>query len=73
MEKLKFSKFNSIELRDWDSFVSGVYGRPYSLQQQNGCQGRGVRSFSVPDEDEAYDEEMNDKIPEKVNGEEMGG
>ena len=58
-----------IELQEWDKLVTETYGRPYSLQQQDGCKGRGTLEFTVPDE--ACDHE-SDTIPEKVNGEEMG-
>lgn len=59
-----------IEVQDWDKLVEETYGRPYSFQQQDGCQPRGTHEFTVPDE--AYDEDMNDSIPEEVNGDEMG-
>lgn len=58
-----------IEVSEWDKLVQETYGRPYSFQQQEGCQPRGLRRFSVPDEAEDF---KNDFVPEKVNGEEMG-
>lgn len=59
-----------IDCDEWDKLVEKTYGKPYRFQQQEGCQGRGTRSFTVPDE--ACDDEMNDSIPEEVNGEQMG-
>lgn len=58
-----------IDVSEWDKLVQETYGRPYSFQQQEGCQPRGVRRFTVPDESEDFD---NDSVPEKINGEEMG-
>lgn len=68
---MKIRNVKMIDLHEWDRLVSETYGRPYSFQQQEGCQGRGIHYFTVPDV-EAYDDEMNDSIPEEVNGEEMG-
>lgn len=62
-----------ISLQDWDSLVEKTYGKPYSFQQQQGCQGRGVFELEIPiPSEETNDEEMNDSIPEEINGEEMG-
>lgn len=70
MEKLKFSEVKMIDVGDWDDLVRKTYGKPYSFQQQEGCQDRGTRSITIPSE--SYNEDMNDSIPEEVNGEEMG-
>lgn len=59
------------DISEWDTLVSETYGRTYSFQQQDGCKGRGTEYFSVP-YDYPEDDEMNDSIPEVVNGEEMG-
>jgi len=59
-----------IDVGDWDKLVSKTYGRPYSFQQQDGCQSRGIVRITIPDE--TYDDEMHDKIPEKFNDEVMG-
>ncbi len=59
-----------ISVQDWDDVVSTTYGRMYSLQQQDGCKGRGREQITVPDE-EAEDFE-NDTVPEKVNDPKMG-
>jgi len=58
-----------ITVQDWDDLVTSVYNRPYSFQQQDGCQDRGLFNITIPDE--PYDFE-NDSIPEEVNGDEMG-
>lgn len=67
---MRIKQVRMIECRDWDAVVTATYGRPYAFQQQEGCQGRGIRSLTVPDDD--CEEDMNDSIPEIVNGEEMG-
>lgn len=58
-----------ISVQEWDKLVSETYGRPYAFQQQGGCQSRGVFRILVPGEAEDF---KQDKIPEVVNGEEMG-
>ena len=58
-----------IELSEWDALVQKTYGRPYSFQQQDGCQSRGAFEFSVPAP--AYDYK-NESVPEEVNHEKMG-
>ncbi len=60
-----------IDVNEWDKLVQETYGKPYSFQQQNGCQSRGVCYLTVPS-DEDYDDEMPDSIPEIVNGPEEG-
>jgi hypothetical protein len=59
-----------IDLQDWDNLVIETYGRPYSFQQQDGCQGRGTFKFEVPNGE--YDDYKNDTVPEIVNHDEMG-
>ena len=68
---LRYKNTKTIELHDWDTLVRTTYGKPYSFQQQNGCQDRGSVSISIP-ETWDMDEEMNDSIPEVINGNEMG-
>lgn len=70
MEKLKFSTVNMVDVHDWNILVQNTYGRPYNFQQQDDCQNRGIRSITIPSE--SYDEDMNDSIPEEINGSEMG-
>ena len=60
----------AIDCDDWDNLVVETYGRPYCLQQQNGCMERGTMHLSVPSE--WTDDYEAETIPEKVNGEEMG-
>ena len=60
-----------IDVGDWDELISTTYGRPYSFQQQNGCQDRGIFNLTIPSV-EIYDDTMNDSIPEVVNGDKMG-
>ena len=68
---MKYKNQKMIEVNDWDQLVQSVYNRPYNFQQQDGCQDRGIVYLTIPPE--CVDEdEMNDSIPEVVNGEEMG-
>ena len=61
-----------IEEQDWDDFVVKTYRRPYDFQQQDGCKSRGIFHITVPcDYAEDFDYERS-KVPEVVNGEEMG-
>ena len=55
-----------IDENDWSKFVSAHYGRPYRLQQQDGCMDRGTYGLTVPDIDD--DKSRNDSIPEEING-----
>jgi len=69
------STWNVISVQDWDKLVENTYGKPYSLQQQDGCKGRGIEWIDVPDQYYDHDEEesyMNDSIPELINGNEYG-
>lgn len=60
-----------IEVSDWDALVVKTYGRPYNLQQQDGCKDRGTEAFTVPSKaKDCYYKRKS--VPEKVNGEEMG-
>lgn len=68
---IKIKKVNTIDVDDWDNLVQKTYGKPYSLQQQDGCMSRGTVNITIPDE-EIYDDEMHDSIIERVNGPEMG-
>lgn len=58
-----------IEVSEWDALVVKTYGRPYKLQQQDGCRGRGTEEITVPAEASDYERES---VPEEVNHEEMG-
>lgn len=58
-----------IELSEWDELVVKTYGRPYKLQQQDGCRGRGTRRIAVPDKASDY---ANETVAENVNDEQMG-
>jgi len=68
---IKVSNTKIIDCHDWDKLVVETYGRPYCFQQQDECQSRGLFELSIPS-DFTMNDEMNDSIPEKVNGEEMG-
>lgn len=70
---LKVTKKEVVEVQDWDELVEETYGKPYSFQQQDGCQERGTHEITVPcDYAEEEDANMHDSIPEKVNGDEIG-
>lgn len=68
---LKIKTVQQIEVGDWNQLVRKTYNRPYNFQQQNGCQDRGSFPITIPPE-YTEDEDMNDFIPEVVNGDEMG-
>lgn len=34
---LKYKNVRVISVQDWDDLVEKTYGRPYNLQQQDGC------------------------------------
>ncbi len=58
-----------IELDDWNALVVKTYGRPYHLQQQDGCRDRGTEEITIPAE---ASDHGRTSIAEEVNGEEMG-
>ena len=58
-----------IEVSEWDDLVEKTYGRPYKLQQQDGCMDRGTVEITVPSEASDY---ARDFIPENVNDDQMG-
>lgn len=66
-----YTTVKQIDVSDWDNLVRKTYGKEYNFQQQNGCQGRGIFNLTIPSK-YSEEEEMNDSIPEVVNGEEMG-
>lgn len=39
---LKYTNKKVISVQDWDELVQETYGKPYSFQQQNGCQDREI-------------------------------
>lgn len=64
---MKIRKVNMISVQDWDNLVQSVYGRPYSLQQQDGCKSRGIEEVTVPisidpiaNEDDGWTEDKED-------------
>ena len=60
---------NVIEVSEWDALVVKTYGRPYNLQQQDGCSGRGTQEIKVPADASDFE---NTSLPEEVNHAEMG-
>ena len=66
---MKIKNEKVIEVQDWDKLVEKTYGKPYSFQQQDGCQPRGNFYLKVPNPPQDY---KNDSVPEIVNGEKMG-
>jgi len=69
---LKFSNRKVIKVQDWDKLVKETYGKPYTFQQQEGCQERGTFTLTVSDSDDYDDSDMPEIVPEKINGDEMG-
>ncbi len=66
---IKLKTATVIEVSEWDKLVKATYSKPYNLQQQDGCSGRGNIIVTVPDEGGDF---PNDTVPEIVNGPEMG-
>ena len=71
IKMMKFENIKMIEVGDWDKLVSKTYNKIYSFQQQNGCQSRGIHYITIPSE-YTCDDDMNDVIPEIINGNIMG-
>ena len=70
---VKLSRKKIIDDSDWDDLVTETYKRPYKFQQQDDCQDRGLIEIIISTKDtDNEEEEMNDSVPEVVNGEEMG-
>lgn len=68
VDPLPVSIRNIIDESDFSEFVSEVYGRPYRLQQQDGCMSR--RLINV--EYKYPGDYMRDDIPYEINGDVMG-
>lgn len=66
---LPYENKRIVDLSDWDNLVRETYGKPYSFQQQDGCQSRGTVNISIPDGADDYE---NDTVPEEINGDDMG-
>lgn len=66
---IKSRNVNVIDCYDWDKLVTDTYGKPYSIQQQDGCMDRQMLELTIPDEADDYE---NDTLPEEVNHPEMG-
>ena len=45
---IKYKVINVIDCDDWDNLVQNTYGKPYILQQQNGCMERQRLKITVP-------------------------
>jgi len=67
---IKVKNVKTIDVNDWDELVSKTYNKIYSFQQQDGCRERATFYISIPDKDN--DHNMNDTIPEVINGSIMG-
>ena len=48
MSALKITNKKVVTVQDWDDLVTKTYGKPYSFQQQNGCQERGTFEITIP-------------------------
>jgi|ERR1035437_3502707 hypothetical protein len=68
---IKYRTEKVIDAQDWDDLVIETYDKSYSFQQQEGCQSRGNVHITIPEEWD-NDVDMNDSVPEEINGEEMG-
>lgn len=68
---IKYEIRKVIDVGDWNNLVEETYGKPYNLQQQDGCMERQMIHFKIPSDYYTWDFE-NDTIPEEINGPEMG-
>ena len=66
---MKITTVRLVESSEWDRVVRDTYGRPYCLQQQDGCKERGIVSVTVPG---PQDDFSNDTVPEELNHPDMG-
>lgn len=66
---MKTTMVKMVDVTEWDNLVEKTYGKPYSFQQQDGCQSRGIVNIEVPGYEEDYE---SNSIIERVNGPEMG-
>ena len=69
---IKTQNVHFVDVHDWDALVRETYGKPYNLQQQDGCKQRGVQHLSVTGEDPGDFFEEVTVLPEKVNHPDMG-
>ena len=69
---IEYSNKKVIEVNDWNKLVRNTYNKPYHFQQQEGCRERGIFYITIPSDNNWEEEQMNNTIPEEVNGEEMG-
>lgn len=66
---LIFKQTNVVDYQDWNELVSTTYGKPYNLQQQNGCMSPCNIRITVPDVEFDFD---RTEIPDIINGTAMG-
>jgi hypothetical protein len=66
---LKYTTARVVTVQDWDKLVRQTYGKPYRLQQQDGCMDRQQIRISIPEDDQDFE---NLEIPFEINGSEMG-
>ena len=70
---IKYETKKVIDVYDWDALAEETYGRPYNLQQQNGCQEKGFIRLNVKEDfSPEWHDFGKDEIPFKINGNEMG-
>jgi hypothetical protein len=68
---LQYTIEKVIDSQDWDELVTETYGKPYNLQQQDGCMDRCRLRIEVPfrRKPEGF---TNTELPFEINGSEMG-
>lgn len=67
---LKINNTKTIDVQDWDNFITNTYWKTYSFQQQDWCKDRWMESFYASKT--KWDSYNNDSIPFKVNWSIMG-
>lgn len=48
---IKYKTVKVIDIYDWNNLVMNTYGKPYNLQQQDGCMERQRIKITVPSDD----------------------
>jgi hypothetical protein len=67
---IKYTTIKQIDDSDLDDLVQKVYGKPYTFQQQNGCQERGTRNITVPES--IFEDDVVNTISEAIEDDSGG-
>jgi hypothetical protein len=68
---LKFETTRYVRVDDFNRLVVETYGRPYILEQRDGCEPKFLFFAIIPSDGDEFDY-PNESIPEKIDCEEEG-